>query len=255
MFFLKDALFTTEDNQLTSIITKNLSAQNIQRLPSGQGVYHFTLNEDNKIEKFLGRNATGPYAATLQSDKTELESSLAQVPQWVFNVNFASVSTRTAKLIEKLPSICWVPVPSSVSASLRQTTPTHNDEENQSSNIFLEPPSKMRRVLDIKPEQSTATTITKVSNALTSNPQMIKLVEDVGFFISRTNEGKQLLDRSRNGPMSPISTSALRSMTGAPVIAAMRTAMERAAAAAAGASTSKSGSSEREPLINGDDKQ
>lgn len=88
----------------------------------------------------------------------------------------------------------------------------------------------MRRVLDIKPKQSTATTITTVSSAITRNPQMMKLV-GVGFFISRTNEGKELLARSQNGLMSPISTSALRAMRGAPAIAAVRTAIERAEAA------------------------
>jgi hypothetical protein len=228
MFFLKDALFTTEDSQLTGVITQTLSARNIQSLPSRQGVFHFALNGD-KIEKFLGRNATGPYAATLQWDQAELEASITQVPPWVFDVNFASASTRIAKLLEKLPSIDWLPAPLSSSALPKQVTPSHDNDENRT--LVLEPPTKMRRVLDIKPEQSTATTITTVSSAITSNPQMMKLVEGVGFFISRTNEGKELLARSQNGLMSPISTSALRAMRGAPAIAAVRTAMERAEAA------------------------
>ena len=93
------------------------------------------------------------------------------------------------------------------------------------------PPSKKPRVLNIIPEPPSATMITTVSNALTSNPQVMKLLEDVGVFISRTNEGRELFARVLNGPMSPVSTSALRAMRGAPVIAAMRTAMERAEAA------------------------
>jgi len=50
--------------------------------------------------------------------------------------------------------------------------------------------------------------------------------------------------------MSPVSTSALRVMRGAQVIAAMRTAMERAEASG----HSKEENSERAISINGDDK-
>jgi len=52
--------------------------------------------EEGKTEKFLVRSASGPYAASLQLDETELSKSLAQIPPWVFNINAASASTRTA---------------------------------------------------------------------------------------------------------------------------------------------------------------
>jgi len=71
-------------------------------------VFHFEL-EEGKTEKFLVRSASGPYAASLQLDEAELSKSLAQIPPWVFNVNAASASTRTAKLLAKLPLINWAP--------------------------------------------------------------------------------------------------------------------------------------------------
>ena len=116
---------------------------------------------------------------------------------------------------------------------MKQITPEQDDQEKQPANHLMEPPSKMRRVQEITAEPPSVTMITTVSNALTSDPQM-----KIANFLLEAR--CQLFARGANGPMSPVSTSALRAMRGAPVIAAMRTAMERAEAAGAGRSKAES---------------
>jgi hypothetical protein len=62
---------------------------------------------------------------------------------------------------------------------MKQNTPDHNDQENQPADHLMVPPLKNPRVLNIIPEPPSATMITTVSNALTSNPQVMKLLGDV----------------------------------------------------------------------------
>ena len=64
-----------------------------------------------------------------------------------------------------------------------------------------------------------------------------------------SNEGRELFARVVNGPMSPVNTSALRVMRGAPMLAAMRTAMEGAEAAGG----QKAQKEQRQLTANSDD--
>ena len=63
-----------------------------------------------------------------------------------------------------------------------------------------------------------------------------------------SNEGRELFALVVNGPMSPVNTSALRALRGAPMLAAMRTAMERAEAAG-----QKAQKEQRQLTANSDD--